>query len=309
MRSTARSERRVAAHDVEPVLLAVRGDGQSGAHAFHDVRAGRQESVAGEGDGRTGTLPRPPPDPHAQHRGPQRVGDGDHGPGVVIQPGVYVLCRSRLLTPAVPWKPSPDHPQKNKQAGLFLHSRPGRLAGMSFVEPEERVALRQAVRDLAKRYGPDYVRRQAKAGLKSTELWAEVGPGRLPRRQPAGGVRRRGRRHRRPGRGRRGAGPRRLPAADDRGVPGHLRHHHRPLRHRGAEAEVAARASPTAPFKMAFAHHRAGRRLQLAQDHHHRRAATATSGCSPARRCSSPASTSPTPSWWSPAPRTRPPAT
>src|SRR5258708_9615797 len=46
---------------------------------------------------------------------------------------------------------------------------------MSFVEPEERVALRQAVRDLAKRYGPDYVRRQAKAGLKSTELWAEVG--------------------------------------------------------------------------------------------------------------------------------------
>ncbi|WP_194917846.1 acyl-CoA dehydrogenase family protein [Catenulispora rubra] len=46
---------------------------------------------------------------------------------------------------------------------------------MSFVEPEERVALRQAVRDLAKRYGPDYVRRQAKAGLKSTELWDEVG--------------------------------------------------------------------------------------------------------------------------------------
>ena len=46
---------------------------------------------------------------------------------------------------------------------------------MSFVEPEERAALRQAVRDLAKRFGPDYVRRQAKAGLKTTELWDEVG--------------------------------------------------------------------------------------------------------------------------------------
>jgi alkylation response protein AidB-like acyl-CoA dehydrogenase len=46
---------------------------------------------------------------------------------------------------------------------------------MSFVEPEERTALRQAVRDLAKRYGPNYVREQAKAGLKTTELWEEAG--------------------------------------------------------------------------------------------------------------------------------------
>ena len=46
---------------------------------------------------------------------------------------------------------------------------------MSFVEPEERLALRQAVRDLAKRFGPDYVRKQAKAGLKTTDLWDEVG--------------------------------------------------------------------------------------------------------------------------------------
>jgi alkylation response protein AidB-like acyl-CoA dehydrogenase len=46
---------------------------------------------------------------------------------------------------------------------------------VSFVEPEERTALRQAVADLAKRYGPDYVRKQAKAGLKTTELWEEAG--------------------------------------------------------------------------------------------------------------------------------------
>ena len=46
---------------------------------------------------------------------------------------------------------------------------------MSFVEPEERTALRQAVSDLAKRYGPDYVREAAKAGRKTTELWLEAG--------------------------------------------------------------------------------------------------------------------------------------
>ena len=46
---------------------------------------------------------------------------------------------------------------------------------MSFVEPEERTALRRAVSDLAKRYGPNYVRDQAKAGLKTTELWEEAG--------------------------------------------------------------------------------------------------------------------------------------
>jgi alkylation response protein AidB-like acyl-CoA dehydrogenase len=46
---------------------------------------------------------------------------------------------------------------------------------VSFVEPEERTALRQAVSDLAKRYGPNYVRDQAKAGLKTTDLWEEAG--------------------------------------------------------------------------------------------------------------------------------------
>ena len=50
------------------------------------------------------------------------------------------------------------------------------------------------------------------------------GQGRLPRRQHPRGVRRRWRRHRRPRRGLRGARGRGLPAADDGGQPGDLRH-------------------------------------------------------------------------------------
>jgi alkylation response protein AidB-like acyl-CoA dehydrogenase len=44
-----------------------------------------------------------------------------------------------------------------------------------FTEPEERQALRVAVADLASRYGRDYFTRKARAGEKTTELWAEAG--------------------------------------------------------------------------------------------------------------------------------------
>jgi alkylation response protein AidB-like acyl-CoA dehydrogenase len=46
---------------------------------------------------------------------------------------------------------------------------------MSFVENAERKALRQAVTELAGRYGHDYALRQARAGEHLTELWTEAG--------------------------------------------------------------------------------------------------------------------------------------
>jgi alkylation response protein AidB-like acyl-CoA dehydrogenase len=46
---------------------------------------------------------------------------------------------------------------------------------VNFVESEERQALRAAVADLAKRYGAEYMARQARGGGKTTELWDEVG--------------------------------------------------------------------------------------------------------------------------------------
>ncbi|MDH2412677.1 acyl-CoA dehydrogenase family protein [Nocardioides sp. CER19] len=44
-----------------------------------------------------------------------------------------------------------------------------------FSEPEERVALREAVARLAGKYGHDYIARQAASGEKTTELWLEMG--------------------------------------------------------------------------------------------------------------------------------------
>ncbi|MBW8487744.1 acyl-CoA dehydrogenase family protein [Actinomadura parmotrematis] len=46
---------------------------------------------------------------------------------------------------------------------------------MSFIESEERQALRAAVAALGAKYGPDYYIRKAKAGEKTTELWDEAG--------------------------------------------------------------------------------------------------------------------------------------
>jgi alkylation response protein AidB-like acyl-CoA dehydrogenase len=46
---------------------------------------------------------------------------------------------------------------------------------MSFIESDERKALRAAVAELAATYGSDYYLRKAKAGEKTTELWDEAG--------------------------------------------------------------------------------------------------------------------------------------
>ena len=44
-----------------------------------------------------------------------------------------------------------------------------------FTEPEERTALREAVRKLASSYGHDYIVGQARKGEKTTELWRDMG--------------------------------------------------------------------------------------------------------------------------------------
>ncbi|SFQ49369.1 hypothetical protein SAMN05421810_10872 [Amycolatopsis arida] len=46
---------------------------------------------------------------------------------------------------------------------------------MNFVESEERQALRKAVADLGRSYGPEYYRDKARAGGHTTELWDEAG--------------------------------------------------------------------------------------------------------------------------------------
>ncbi len=45
----------------------------------------------------------------------------------------------------------------------------------TFDEPEERVALRDAVSKLANKYGREFVERQAASGGKMTEMWLEMG--------------------------------------------------------------------------------------------------------------------------------------
>lgn len=46
---------------------------------------------------------------------------------------------------------------------------------MSFVESDERRALRAAVAELGAKYGPDYYRRKSASGEKTQELWDEAG--------------------------------------------------------------------------------------------------------------------------------------
>src|SRR2546421_12871430 len=46
---------------------------------------------------------------------------------------------------------------------------------MNFVESEERQALRAAVAEVSRRYGPEYMSRKSRGGGKTTELWEEFG--------------------------------------------------------------------------------------------------------------------------------------
>ncbi|WP_183092689.1 acyl-CoA dehydrogenase family protein [Nocardioides stalactiti] len=46
---------------------------------------------------------------------------------------------------------------------------------INFTEPEERVALREAVKKLASKYGREFVEKQTREGGKMTEMWLEMG--------------------------------------------------------------------------------------------------------------------------------------
>ena len=125
------------------------------------------------------------------------------------------------------------------------------------------------VAKLAGKLRPRVVHREGPRGREDHRPVAGDRQERLPRRQHPRGVRRRWRRHRRHRRGLRGARRAGLPAADDGRQPGDLRHRHRPLRHRGAEAALAPRHLRRHRHD-GLRDHRARRRHQLPQHHHHR---------------------------------------
>ena len=124
---------------------------------------------------------------------------------------------------------------------------------MDFIESDELQMLREAVASIASKFGHEYYVKKAHADERTDELWSAVAEaGFLGVNVPeeyGGGRWRHHRARRRTG----GAGRRRMPAAGHRGVAGHLRDHHRQVRHRGPEATVAPRLRQRASSKMAFA--------------------------------------------------------
>ena len=142
----------------------------------------------------------------------------------------------------------------------------------------------------------DYARRKHTAGEPPDGALGRDGREGLPRREPARGVGRRRSRHDGPRdrrRGDRGGGQ---VAAPDRRLARDRRQHPRPPRHRAAEGALAARHR-RGHDEDRLRDHRAGRRHQLAQPRHLRRARAATGSCCAARRPTSRGSSTPTPCW------------
>ncbi len=154
---------------------------------------------------------------------------------------------------------------------------------MNFTETEEQLALRQAVAELGGRYGYDYTRAKIRAGAHTDELWAELGKlgfsGSTCRSAYGGG----------------GAGIyelalvlEELSAAGCSQLmmvvsPAICGTDHRQVRHRRAEAALAARHRRRLDDH-GLRHHRTRRRLQLAQASPRPPAATAPTGCSSGRK-------------------------
>ena len=126
------------------------------------------------------------------------------------------------------------------------------MTDTSFIESEERRALRKAVAALGANYGADYYLEKARSGGHTDELWREAGElgfigVNLPEEYGGGGGR-----YVRALAGDGGAVHGGLPAADDGGVPGDQRDHHRQVRHRRtAQALVPGIADGS--ITMAFA--------------------------------------------------------
>ena len=120
------------------------------------------------------------------------------------------------------------------------------MTDTSFIESEERQALRKSVAAWASNYGSEYYLKKARAHEHTDRVVVGGRKTRLPRGEPARGVRRRRRRNVRAVAGDGGDGGRGQRAAADGGVAGHQRHHHQQVRHRRAEEALDSRASPTA---------------------------------------------------------------
>ena len=161
--------------------------------------------------------------------------------------------------------------------------------------------LREAVGKIAADFGHDYFAEKVRSRRQDHRAVGGRRRGRLHRGQPARGVRRRRHGHHELAIGDRGAGRQRLPAAAADGLPRDLRLDHRPLRHAGPAGSAGCRRWPPAR-QDGVRHHRARRRLQLPQAVHRGHPRTATTGGSTAPSTTSPGSTRPRRSWWSPAP-------
>ena len=140
---------------------------------------------------------------------------------------------------------------------------------MNFTETEEQQALRKAVAELGRRYGHEYTAPSARAREPLTELWHEAGKSgflglNLPEQYGGGGggmyelaiV----------GEELNAAGCGLLMMVVSPAISGT---DHRPVRHRRAEAALAARHRRRRDDH-GVRHHRARRRLELAQHHDHR---------------------------------------
>ena len=279
----------------EPTRAAARSARSSGPG-----RATRAATpTSGSGPGRRGVdlarrraHRRPLPGPAPRGRGPRRPAVRLPEPAGPQLRGRRPARRGRgLLDPArppgqgsgrVPSEPAGRHAGRPTPRVVVLtprgrtHRRPARPvrtrpraaprqeAPMDFTESDEQQMLREAVGSIASKFGHELLRREGPRRRAHRRAVERSGRGRVPRGQRPRGVRRRRGRDHRAGHRAGGAGRRRVPAAGHRGVPGHLRHHHRQVRHRGAEAAVA----PALRHRRAqdgLRHHRARRRVQLPQ--------------------------------------------
>ena len=120
------------------------------------------------------------------------------------------------------------------------------MTDTSFIESEERQALRKAVSAMGVQLRQRVLPAEGARARAHRRIMVGGRQTRLPRGEPARGVRRWRRRHVRAVAGDGGDGGRRQRAAADGGLAGHQRHHHQQVRHRRAEEALDSGRSPTA---------------------------------------------------------------
>ena len=170
---------------------------------------------------------------------------------------------------ALPGRRPRGHRSTSARCWPWSNAREESTVSLHFDESDERRALRAAVADLGAKYGQAYFLEQARSGGQTTELWPEAGKAGLssastcPRSTAAGAA----------------AWWSCRSCCEELGAagcpllmmvvsPGDLRHRDRPVRHRRAEAALAAGPGRRLDDD-GLRDHRARRRLQLPRDHHH----------------------------------------